>query len=329
MRSKGTFVRASCLSTIALTAAVGCGESDTGAGGSATLQVLLEPEDTVIDGLTPGMGDEQIRDGWKVRFDKYLITTGKIEVQLATDKGVSAEAPELFVTDLVQLPQGGAPLWELPDLSAGRYEFYYSLAPAGTDAKRHESVSAEDFEQMKRQGVTYWIKGNLSKDDGQSCPPKGLASPGATTPNGRANARQDDCFDNPLIEFEFAVEVSTDVGPCEIDEASGFSIPAGGTQTVAISIHGDHIFFNGFPGADESAITRLAQWLADCDLDLDGTVSQEELAAVAPSDLAEIDERFALGGSPVTPLRTMEDYVRAQLQTQAHFQGEGECPVRR
>ena len=107
----------------------------------------------------------------------------------------------------------------------------------------------------------------------------------------------------------------------------GFAISAGRTQTVAATIHGDHLFFNGFPEGDEGGVTRLAQWLADCDLNLDGTVTQDELEAIAPSQLPEIDDRYQLGGSPVTPLDDMHDYVISQLKTQGHFQGEGECPL--
>jgi hypothetical protein len=71
----------------------------------------------------------------------------------------------------------------------------------------------------------------------------------------------------------------------------------------------------------------LAQWLADCDLNLDGTVTADELGAIAPSQLPELDDRYQLGGSPITPLDDMYDYVMSQLKTQGHFQGEGECPV--
>ena len=70
---------------------------------------------------------------------------------------------------------------------------------------------------------------------------------------------------------------------------------------------------------------RLAQWLADCDLDLDGTVTQAELEAIPLSMLSEIDGRYQLGGPPIE-ITTTYDYLVAQLMTQGHFQGEGECP---
>src|SRR5690606_8081044 len=115
-------------------------------------------------------------------------------------------------------------------------------------------------------------------------------------------------------------------GPCEIDEVPGFSVAADGTTVVSATLHGDHIFFNGFPEGGEGGTVRLAQWIADCDLDLDGEVTQAELEAIAPAALPELDGRYQLGGSPITPLESMWIYVSAQLKTQGHFQGEGECP---
>jgi hypothetical protein len=137
-----------------------------------------------------------------------------------------------------------------------------------------------------------------------------------------------DCYANPEIGFSFAVRAPISLGPCEREGSEGFAVTAGGTSTVAITIHGDHLFFNGFPEGSEAKVLRLAQWLADSDLDADGEVTEAELKAIAPGDLWELDpDRFQLGGSPLTPLDTVWTYVRAQLMTQGHFQGEGECAI--
>ena len=187
-------------------------------------------------------------------------------------------------------------------------------------------MSEADAALMAQNGWTYFIEGALSKGDGRSCPPAALAASGEASADGM-NAGGDPCYAAPQVSFSIGAEAETEYGPCEIDEVSGFSITEGGTQTVAATIHGDHIFFNGFPEGDEGGVSRLAQWLADSDLDLDGAVSNEELAKIAPADLSELDARYQLGGSPIKPLNTMETYVRAQLKTQGHFQGEGECPA--
>lgn len=322
--------------TLILTSLVGCEGSGregdasarqdgaiTGTAGNVT--VVIESEDTITKGLSPGLEDDRIRDGWSVTFERYLVAIGDINVHLTTDERVLAEAPDVWVADLTAVAGAGLPLWSFESLSAGRWELHYAT-PGAAGASRHVTADVEAFEQMVENDWTYWIEGTLHQAGGQSCPPTTQATPGSASPNGNANAGGDECYDAETIAFRFGVSANTTFGPCEVDEMPGFAVTSGGATTVALTIHGDHLFFNGFPEGAEGGIQRLAQWLADCDLDLDGTVTREELERIAPSDLAEIDSRYQLGGSPITPLEDMWDYVTAQLKTQGHFQGEGECP---
>ncbi|QQR88653.1 MAG: hypothetical protein IPJ88_10400 [Myxococcales bacterium] len=197
--------------------------------------------------------------------------------------------------------------------------------PETKRSETHSSVQAADAERFNQEALTYLIRGELNSESGVSCPPPALAEVADAAEQG-SNAKGVPCFSNARIHFEFAVAAATLFGPCEIDGIPGINLPPGSNQTVAITIHGDHLFFNGFPEGSEGGIVRLAQWLADCDLNVDGRVSQAELQSIAPSDLSEIDERFQLGGSPISPLGNMWDYLTSQLKTQGHYQGEGECP---
>jgi hypothetical protein len=295
--------------------------------GRGDLRVLVEAEDVIIDGLDPGDGAENIRDGWAVRFDQYIVAIGAIDVHLATDQDVEAEADDIFVIDLSAISAAGESLWSLSDLQEGRWEFTYSTLGAGDGATRHATVSADDFSLMAAEDLTYLIRGRIEQAGGKSCPPASLATPPDGAVADGSNAAGDPCYSAPIVTFEIAAEAETRYGPCEVDEVPGFGIAAGRETSVALTIHGDHLFFNGFPEGSEGGVMRLAQWLADCDLDLDGAVTQAELEAISPSDLVELDARYQLGGSPITPLTSMWDYVRAQLKTQGHFQGEGECPI--
>jgi hypothetical protein len=54
-------------------------------------------------------------------------------------------------------------------------------------------------------------------------------------------------------------------------------------------------------------------------------VTEDELRAISPSALSEIDSRFQLGAPPIAPLTNMWVYLTAQLKTQGHMNGEGEC----
>ncbi len=298
-----------------------CGDDVDSARGS--LNVLLEAEDAVIDGLLPGDGTEDVRDGWSVTFDKYIVTIGEIGVQLSSDRHVAVAASELFTVDMTRVPAAGLRLWEIDELRAGRWEFNYALGSADR-ATRHRSVGSSDFDDMVDSGWTYYVEGTLTKQQGESCPPARLATPGDKQPNGNTSG-ENDCYATERISFVFGAQTEVSFGPCEIDGIPGFSVPAGGAQTVAATIHGDHLFFNGFPEGSEGGVDRRAQWLADCDLDLDGNVTLSELESIAPAQLPAL-ESYQLGGAPLEPVN-MYAYVRAQLLTQGHFQGEGECAM--
>lgn len=305
-----------------------CGAcSGTSTQGAGSIAVIVESEDVIVSGLEPGDGDAQVHDGWAVDFSEYLVVLGDIDLHRSTDPDRNAGAPERFIVDLTRIPTSGVELWSVDGLEPGRWDFGYETPSATSAAKRHGSATVEDFEAMVDAGATYLVRGTVSQAGGRSCPPSELAVvPASLAPTGENQAGHA-CYDRPRLDFEILARVPTRYGPCEIDGLAGVAIAADAVQTVAVTIHGDHLFFNGFPEGAEGGIQRLAQWLADSDLDLDGLVTREEFETIELSRLVEIDERYQLGGSPVTPLETVWDYVLAQLKTQGHFQGEGECPI--
>ena len=314
---------------VALVLAAGaCAEDDDGQG-SGSLGISLDAEDTIIDGIPAGEDVEDILDGWRVDFARYIAAIGPITITRITDQDVERVAPETYVVDLAALDAQGLPLWTLDDLSASEWQLSFET-PGAADAEpmRHDSVNEADFEALVDDNATYLIEGTLSKNDGVSCPPESLAEPGDASAIGMNNGG-DPCYENPSVSFTLLAAAETVYGPCEADGMEGFSVTEGGTTNVALTIHGDHVFFNGFPQGDEGGIMRLAQWLADCDLDLDGEVTRAELERIAPSDLAELDHRYDLTipFDELDPVEDMWTYIRAQLKTQGHFQGEGECAV--
>jgi hypothetical protein len=295
-----------------------CG-TDTG-----SLSVLLEAEDTIAEGLAPGTGPEDILDGWAVSFDAFIVAIGDVELEY-TGEHMHAHAEDVYVVDLTQVPATGLPLWTIDGLDAGTWDFSFSTPTASAESMRHDTVTEADFTAMQASGVTYLIRGAISKSDGLSCPPTTLAMPPPGAVAMGMNSGGDACYANTDVAFALEVAADTVFGPCEIDGVPGVAIVGGQTVTVAATIHGDHLFFNGFPEGDEGGVMRLVQWLADSDLNVDGTVTEEELTMIAPSALPELDTRYQLGAPPI-PLSTMWDYVVSQLKTQGHYQGEGECP---
>lgn len=291
----------------------------------AVLNVVLESEDTITQGLMPGVGPENIRDGWTVVFDQYVTAIGPIELSSTAHADETFDAEQVHLVDLKQVPPGGFPLWSI-NATEGQWSFRYDTPGAAAGFVPHVSVNPMVAEQMRANNWTYHVVGAISKPDGQSCPPAALAQPGAKVANGNVSG-QNPCYAAPSVRFDIGATAATEFGPCEVGGIPGVVLNAAQPMSVAVTIHGDHLFFNGFPEGDEGGVMRLAQWLADCDLNLDGVVTNDELARIAVSQLPEIDARYQLGGSPITPLTNMYQFVQAQFKTQGHFQGEGECPV--
>lgn len=289
--------------------------------GGATLRVSLQAEDTITEGLEAGDGDEDIRDGWAAEFEHYAIVLGAIELAGASDPSNVAGNDDFFVYDLVQAPPAGEVLWEIEDIDATRYAFAYQQGIA-TGATLNGNLEEALLARMIDEGCTYLIEGALTQASGRTCPPRDTEVPAGAT------ADADGCYANETIAFNLCASSPVRYGPCELDGMEGVPVSGDGSD-VALTIHGDHLFFNGFPEGEEGGVMRQAQWLADCDLNLDGEVTQAELESVLLADLDAVSD-FELGSAPAVPgggaLVNAWDYVRTQLSTQGHLGGEGECP---
>jgi len=288
------------------------------------VSVLIEPESTIQTGIPAGSGPDQILDGWDVSFDKYVVTLGPVQLSPLSG-GEAVEDGARWAVDLVQVPTRGEPLWTFAGLAEGRHDLRFHTTSA--DNERHASVTSADFERLTGAGLTHIIVGTLSSESGLSCPPASLATPPDSATAVDQNAAGDPCYQATALSFSIEARAEVSYGPCSIDGLRGVAVRAGETATAAISMHGDHLFFGGFPEGSEGAVGRYAQWLADSDLDLDGQITSGELATIPPSALPELDERFPLGGSPIRPIDNLLTYVESQLSTQGHFEGEGECAI--
>jgi len=253
---------------------------------------------------------------------------GKVTVDYATERDVRFVDRDVHVVDLVQLPSNGETLWELDGLKPGRWNVGFEFAPAVSKAKRHETVSKADFERMVDGQLTHLIKGTLTKDGGRSCPPPRLAAVSDDVEAVGENFAKHACYSNEKISFEFAVRASARLRNCELNGVAGVALAEGATETAALTIHGDHLFFNGFPAGSEGGVRRLAQIWADADSNVDGKIDVAEFGDALIADMAEWDERYQLGSAPpVAELSTLRNVVSAQLMTQGHMNGEGECEV--
>lgn len=287
------------LTMVPLFVALGCTNTPTG-----DLTVRLEAEDTIPEGLEPGTGDENIVDGWTVTFETYALVVGDVHLEREAEM-LEVHDETVWAVDLAALGAGGIELATFEAIDAVRWDHFEYATPHPDGAVRHDSLDPALFDEMVANDWTYLIEGTLTKPDGESCPPGGA------------------CRSATSIAFRLGVPVDAVFGPCEAEEGlPGITVTEGGT-TAAITIHGDHVFFDAFPSGAE-VIERRAQWLANADVNGDDMVTSEELMGIDAADLFTSD-LYNLAGSPY-PIEDAFDYVRGQLATQGHFQGEGECP---
>ncbi len=297
-----------CVSSVVALGAlvVACGSEEDDAKGE--LSVVLQPEETITDGLEPGDELENIRDGWAVSFDKYLVAVGGVKVGDDADH-ITQTSDKFLVVDLKQTSPAGAMFVDLSGLEARRYPYFgYSLVHAH-DAERDDTVGQDDYAEMVAADATFLVEGTLSKTGGESCPP---------------NAEE--CRSVEEVRFRLLVPNAVEFGPCELAGIPGVAVVEDSPAAVGMTLHGDHLFFTAFPVGDE-VLERRAQWLANADLNGDNHVDYQELGQITGRDLSKLfaAAEYDLGGWNAFEIESAADFARAQLATQGHYQGEGEC----
>jgi hypothetical protein len=290
----------------------GCaGDGSTVEVGS--IQVFVEPEPTIPQGIDPGTGRENIMDGWKVTYDRFLVTVGNVRAA-RSDASETLGSSSVFVLDLKHAPAGGYVIATLSDVSAVRWDrFGFDLPNATPGARVLAPTSQADADFMVAHGYSIYLEGAIAKADGRSCPS------GSVDPS--------ECVDAKRVTFRWGLEAGTSFDDCASgDGMMGFAVPSGGAVQVKPTIHGDHWFFSNVTSGAELT-QRYAQYIADSDLDHDGEATLDELRQVKAADVFP-SPRYNLAGALGGPIGTAADYVLAQARSIGDFQGDGECPTR-
>lgn len=115
------------------------------------------------------------------------------------------------------------------------------------------------------------------------------------------------------ISFEWTFDTATDYY-CEPDD---LTIAAKGAGASQITIHGDHLFYDGLDNAD--AVVR-GEAVVAADADGDGIVTQAELSAVSIASLG-----YNVG--PYSDVTDLGAFIRFLTKTLGHIDGEGHCQV--
>ena len=297
------------LALAALALVPACSDDDGATSDVGSVQVFVEPEDSIPEGLQPGDGEENIADGWTVTYDRFLVTVGNVRAA-RSDAEETLSDPAVYVLDLRNAPSGGYVISELTDVSATRWDrFGFDLPNARAGVQSLPPTASADVDFMIQSAYSIYFEGSIEKPDGESCPPGGGA-----------------CVPATKVTFRWSLSAGTSYDDCATEDGfTGFAVPAGGAVQVKPTIHGDHWFFSNITAGAELT-KRYAQYIADSDLDADGETTLDELKAVGAADVFPT-EKYNLSGAG--SILTAYDYVLAQARTLGDFQGDGECPTRK
>jgi hypothetical protein len=285
------------------------GASGCGSDGPGNAQIFVEAEETIADGLTPGDELENIKDGWTVTYEKFLITLGNFRASQSRNTSATLTEPKTFVLDLQAIPAAGFLLADFKDVEATRWDKVgYDQALTTSTSVRATGTAQADFDLMVAGGYSIYTAGTITKTDGQSCRP--------TAPT--------DCVAATSIRFAWGFAAATAANDCGPEEGdSGFAVPSGGTAQVKLTLHGDHLFFSNMNLGVE-LVDRLAQWVANADLDRNGETTLDELRNVQSSDIFKAPT-YNLSNAFGKSIVTAYDFAETQQRTIMHLQGEGDC----
>ncbi|RYZ63498.1 MAG: hypothetical protein EOP08_10820 [Proteobacteria bacterium] len=259
--------------------------SDEGTDGTGTVAFTTWGEEYIEQEIPAS----EFADGWTVKYTKFLVVLSDIEVASGGTVGAKSDQQQVF--DMVApgvkpvfTQQLGAKNWETVN---------YRIGPATAAAVAGPGLAAADKDKMVAGGFSLYVEGTGSK--------------GGVVKRFAWGFDQDTTYKNCKGEVAGA-------------EQSGAIVTNGGTDTIQLTIHGDHMFYDDLASAD--AKLRFVN-VADADANDDGEVTLDELAAVERADLKE--GTYQVGG--FSNVFTYKDFVTELSRTVGHFRGEGECEL--
>ena len=104
------------------------------------------------------------------------------------------------------------------------------------------------------------------------------------------------------------------------DGVDGVVVKNGITDTVELTIHGDHLYYDDLQSID--AKVRFDN-IAAADVNMDGDITLEELATVKLAAIPKGSGPYGTGSA--AGINDLRQFVEALSRTVGHFRGEGEC----
>ncbi|CAN5786002.1 hypothetical protein BH09MYX1_BH09MYX1_45630 [soil metagenome] len=271
------------IAPFALAALAAC--SSDSSSGSGTSAFITWGED-YIENEIPGA---DFADGWTIKYDKFLVNFGTFKIADGTTVG--AETPKAYLID--NHKPGRKALVAFPGLAAKNWtSVSYQIQPVNGDTT-NIGASEPDFAEMKTKGLAIWVTATATK--------------GAIV---------------KTYDWQFTTKTLYTGCKCDVNgkEVDGTLVTNGGTDSMELTTHGDHFFYDDLQSPDAK---RRFDNFAAADANTDGKVTLDELSAVKLITLDPKNGPYGTGGA--SGINDLGAFVTALSRTIGHFRGEGEC----
>lgn len=230
--------------------------------------------------IETGIPASEFADGWGITYDRFLINLGQVTVaEEGGDPTVSVPTFHVWNLHTFQGPE----LLVEQEAAAGAYgHTAYTLQPATADTVAGNATDA-DVQAMIAGGFSVLVEGRATKGD-------------------------------VTVAFSWGFTNQTVYDPCH----SGGALEDGGTASIQLTFHGDHLFYDD--AASDQPSLRFED-LALADADADGTLTSAEMQATSILAL----DHYGVGS---LDLDNLWDYVTHMTTTLGHIDGEGHCETR-
>jgi hypothetical protein len=292
---------------IAVIACFGAACGDTsGPTGSGDLRLSVAANEAVRVGFPHEENGDMLEfvEGWTVTLDTFAVSMERVELREASEEGdgpLVASFAEPYVADIAASADGETEYTTLIDVSEGRHDLVYRVAPVSADGSA--DIDPETLGQMR--------------DNGWSVVLRGTATPPADHPEFSST-----------VSFDLGFDLDAEYYDCVngADGTKGVVVAANRENEAYIYPHLVHIFWDSLgAGNEQLRFDAFARAAGD-----DAVVNLEELDTVDLTDPALADENGVplYDDAGLLDTYTLGAFVRRAMVESFHFNGIGFCKKR-
>jgi hypothetical protein len=241
-----------------------------------------------------GFAPTQLEDGWAISFDRYLVSTGELELSRAGGERLSRT--EHFVVDLTQ---GQVEAFRWADVPAGRWNVAVSVMPPD-DTSTLLADAASEVEVMRANNWGTFVSGRATKT--------GIGS----------------------VTFELGLPINHRYSDClnGADGTAGLVVGDGATETLEVTTHVDHLLYDKL-GTHRGVKLRFDAWArgGEAGITLE-TLAAQDLLDLRGNDGGPLVDstgaRVVYDPGPYD-VRTLAQFVAQSMTDQTHLNGGGVC----